>query len=532
MNSLSAAPLFKISLAVLTGVLMTTISWTSIACCLGLLTLFFLLLVILNQNPLVSKIEISHLIGILLIWGAMGFLRGSWQASQPTESDRILESINCQEVVLRGILMRPVKHSDWGSKAQMEIEAYFEGKHWKPVKGKLIAYLGSELEPGVGDTLCMKGKLSTLFSQYPAYLQHLKTLGFQHSLHVEQAVVVGKGYSLTAISYRLQQQAVQRLDSVISEPRVKGLAHAMFLGEKRELSYEQKKAFAASGASHVLAISGLHVGIIFLLLNVLLKGLLHFAYGRQIRALLILGILLAYMFLTGASPAVCRATLMLGIILVFQFYRARYSRLNVLGLAALIQIWIDPTVVTQIGFQLSYTAVLGIILLMPWFESSFKADNSFLSKIYGWIGISLVATCATTPLVLFYFGQFPSYFLLTNVIISCFVSLLVMLGFLTVLLAGVPVVGELLGRLSTRLLELLDFTCLEISRLPNAVLDIHNWEIQSMGVLLFQLILASVFLCLPKIKRLFILKYFYHEHTKQPQFAGVHQPVVTSHLGS
>ena len=203
------------------------------------------------------------------------------------------------------------------------------------------------------------------------------------------------------------------------------------------------------------------------------------------------------MVMTGASPAVVRAVMMLGSVLVFRLFYARYQLLNVVSLAALIQVLHNPGVIKEVGFQLSYAAVLGIVFLLPYFEKQYKTKHRWLGLIYGWIAVSLVATLATAPLIIYYFGQFPTYFLLTNLLISGFLPLLMGLGFLTVLLAGVPMAGAILGGMVEFLLHILATICTEIAALPFAVIENFSLSEKGLPALFLQVGIALLFLFAP-----------------------------------
>jgi competence protein ComEC len=499
MNSLQQAPLFKISLACGAGIFLADKMSSALLWLLPLSALALLYLVVKEKRLPILSTERLAMLCILLGMIGLGALRH--QASLgPTRTGLPLETYNCQPVILLGQVVAPIKSTPWGRKAQVKAIAVRQDSQWQAVAGKVMLYLDAAQAPQLMqyDTLCFAGSLRTLYSRYPGYLTYLQNRGVEHSARAERVQVGGGPVTLQALAYRWQQRAVHSLRRVIDDAAVQGLAEAMFLGEKRGLTQQQREAFAAAGASHVLAISGLHVGLIFALLNWLLTQLLRLPQGRRWRAGLILVVLLTYLFLTGAAPAVSRATLMLSLVLVLRMCFQRFDRLNLVAAAAMIQMMISPTVIFEIGFQLSYAAVLGIVLMLPCFERCFEARAGILMKLYAVIGVSLVATLATAPLVIVYFGQFPTYFLLTNLLISLFVSALVMLGFLTVVLSACPLLGELLGACCTRLLRLLDVICQGIADLPHAVIDAFSWREQGLALLALQLLLALIVLTAPR----------------------------------
>jgi competence protein ComEC len=502
MKTLQQAPLFKLSLACGAGIYLAAevsqaFAWLLIPAGLGLLWL-----IRQDRRGPIRQTERAAALCILIGMLGVGALRQQSGQEQPL-SALPLETFNCQPVILLGEVSAPIKTTPWGRKAQVKAIAVEQDSQWQAVHGHLMLYLDAGQAAGLmqHDTLCFAGDLRSLYSRYPGYLEYLQSRGVYHSARAKRVQLGGRPSTLASVSYRWQQVAVRGLDRVIDDAKVQGLAEAMFLGEKRKLAHEQREVFAVAGASHILAISGLHVGLIFTLLQWLLTPMLRLPHGKRMRSGVILLVLLAYMVLTGAAPAVSRATLMLSLLLLLRMCYQRFDRLNVVAAAALIQMMVDPGVVFEVGFQLSYAAVLGIVLMLPAFERQFEARPGLMSKLYGIIGVSLVATLATAPLVVFYFGQFPTYFLITNLLISLFASVLVMVGFLTVVLSACPLVGELLGVFCTRLLQLLDLICGSIAELPHAVIDKFSWQEKGLPLLALQLLLTLVVLSAPRWMR-------------------------------
>lgn len=192
-----------------------------------------------------------------------------------------------------------------------------------------------------------------------------------------------------------------------------GILKALLLGEKGDLSTEIKDQFANAGAMHLLAVSGLHIGIIAFLLLFLFEQFPRVLSSLTAHILVVI-ILWIYAILTGLSPSVTRAVLMFSLLILSRLATGQYDPVNILFFSAFIVVSIDPLVIYDIGFQLSYLAVLGIFI----FQHRFVALIPFRSKALNWfwqgtcIGIS--AQLATAPLSLYYFHQFPNYFVLSN----------------------------------------------------------------------------------------------------------------------
>ena len=231
---------------------------------------------------------------------------------------------------------------------------------------------------------------------------------------------------------------------------------ALTLGYKDDLNKEVIGDFRRSGAAHILAVSGLHTGLVYAILLFLLTGGGRWKplYEQRGRRCLISGVcivcLWGYAYLTGLTPSVVRSVIMFTLAEVaHMLYRNRLS-LNVVFLSAAIILAFRPTDLFSVIFQLSYAAVIMIVLCSPLFSfpALYKIQPQPLFKgvqyVWGLISVSVAAQLGTLPLTLFYFHQMSNYFLLTNLIIIPLAGILVPLGFATLIFGGVPYVGDAL----------------------------------------------------------------------------------------
>lgn len=235
-----------------------------------------------------------------------------------------------------------------------------------------------------------------------------------------------------------------------------GTISALTLGYKGDLNKEVIGNFRRSGAAHILAVSGLHTGIIYAILLYLLTcfkqrvPLYEERFKRCLISSLCIVCLWAYAYLTGLTPSVVRSAIMFSLAEVaHMLYRERFS-LNVVFFSAAINLAFRPTDLFSVSFQLSYAAVIAIVLASPLFSfpALYKIRPQTLGKtvryVYGLVTVSLAAQLGTLPLTLYYFHQMSNYFLLTNMIVIPLASLLVPLGFATLVFGGVPYVGDAL----------------------------------------------------------------------------------------
>ena len=192
---------------------------------------------------------------------------------------------------------------------------------------------------------------------------------------------------------------------------------AVTLGYKAYLSDDIKEAFRASGTAHLLAVSGLHTGVIYLLLSLLLSFLGNRGTGFLIRQWVIILMLWSYAFLAGLSPSVIRAVIMLSLNCVARMKRMKGFSTNTLAAAALLILIFHPASLFDISFQMSFGAVFSILWFQPRLATLFRPVKRAASYIWNLMTLSLSAQLGLFPLVLYYFGSFPTWFFLSNLLL-------------------------------------------------------------------------------------------------------------------
>ncbi|MEQ8323493.1 MAG: ComEC/Rec2 family competence protein [Vicingaceae bacterium] len=208
----------------------------------------------------------------------------------------------------------------------------------------------------------------------------------------------------------------------------KALLKALVLGNKSALGTEMKEAFARSGIMHLLAVSGLHVGIVFLFIKGILDIMQYiFRYSFNVLGISVIAVWI-YAGITGFSASVVRASLMLSFYLLSLKLKRRSHGLSLLCLSAFLALSLDPDLLWDLGFQLSYVAVCGILLAYPILRSIFNPSSKILKYLWSLISLSLAAQICTFPIASHNFGMFPTYFLLGNIVAMPIAALLLGTG--------------------------------------------------------------------------------------------------------
>ena len=256
------------------------------------------------------------------------------------------------------------------------------------------------------------------------YRRYLETHGFTGRTFIaswkwQKAEISLKGLSRlerTRLFFlRLRHRLLTRLDSMEAERDAQGVVAAMALGDKSALTQDLKDIYAVTGASHVLALSGLHLGIIYSLLSLLLGGRKLITHHCSLFT--IIGIW-AYVFLVGMPVSVVRAALMLSLYALLSLGHRDKMSVNTLAFAAIVLLMLNPLSLFDVGFQMSFMAVLSIIVWVPLLMGVFSADYLQTHRIVRWIwamvAVSVAAQMGVAPLIAYYFGRFSPWFLLTN----------------------------------------------------------------------------------------------------------------------
>lgn len=229
-----------------------------------------------------------------------------------------------------------------------------------------------------------------------------------------------------ALGLRANQVAIYR--KLIKNNDAFAVATTLILGYKTDLSVETLDIYSKTGTVHVLSVSGMHVGLIYVVLN----WLLFFLNGKQIlrafKTIIILSLIWFYTLLTGFSPSVLRAAVMISVFITAKLLSKNINSYNVLAFAAFSLLLYNPFLIWDVGFQLSFLAVFGLIYLQPKIKNILPLKSLWLAKAWDAIAMSLAAQLATYPFSVYYFHQFPVYFLLSNLFIMVPAALIMYLG--------------------------------------------------------------------------------------------------------
>lgn len=378
----------------------------------------------------------AALLAAVSIGGLLGF--HAWHPTLPPEGECVVTGVIVQEIHLRGdgqvqTILTDVTVNGERLGADAYWTYYLDEDEPLPellVPGERIAFVGKVYHPG--------GRTAPGGFDFREYL-------LQRGVHIgvygaEELTAADGPFHLKGAAAYVRHILTLRLMDVMGE-EAGAVAAAMLLGTRDYLYEEDTEAFRRLGVAHILSISGYHVGVLAAMLSMLLKP---FRLSRRTRALLCGGVLAAYCILTGGSAPVIRATLLF---LLHETGRLRHRQnlpLHLLCLSAALQLIFSPPLLTSASFQLTYSAMLGLLILLPALKRlpGLRRENVLTEGLCA----SIAAQLGILPVQLYWFGEIPLLGLVLNIAVMSLTSGVMALYWLTLALLGVPGLNILMGR--------------------------------------------------------------------------------------
>ena len=268
---------------------------------------------------------------------------------------------------------------------------------------------------------------------------------------------------LIILAERCGARLGQSIDALpFSDPVTNAVIKALLTGERHGIPHEITSVFRESGASHILALSGFHLGIIYAIVKTLLGILGNKKDAATVRSCITMAICGFYTLATGAGPSIVRALLFVILHETAGLLHRHHSTASVLFAALIIQLTVSPTSITSVGFQLSYAAMAGIAFIYPRLKESWPGnpmDDGRMTKAVRWVwnsaAMSISCQITTAPLVWVHFHSFPQHFLLTNLLALPLTGLIIPVGICTIVLHAAGICSDLLTSLTEGLVNLL-----------------------------------------------------------------------------
>lgn len=397
------------------------------------------------------------------------------------KNDYYIHHVHDEYFLMVKLLDAPVS-KEKSVKVLVNVFAVYNDSVFKNTSGKLLLYLQKDSlaeQLKVDDELCLSGAPNAVSStknpfefDYRKYLSH-------HQIHIQQYVKPNEwklttrpeSHSFIGFFISIREDMLNILKSYNIDEREYAVLSALVLGKTTEMDGELLNAYASAGVIHVLAVSGLHVALIYIILAPLLKLIFPKNKRKLVKSIVPILMLWMYAGVTGFSPSVLRAALMFTCFILAENYQKENNIYNTLCSSALILLCYQPYMLMEVGFQLSYLAVLGIVVMQKPMVNLLYFENKLLRWAWKLTAVSLSAQITTLPLTLYYFHQFPTYCLVANLMVIPLSTVVLYVALSFFALAWWCQAAELLANISALLTRVMNDLMVFIDLLPGSVIQ-------------------------------------------------------------
>ena len=505
MNFWNPLPLFRLLIPLILGVFCSIFLSVDSEIFTPLLAFFFLLfLLMIFFKRTTNKYRNRWMFGFsvyLLLFAFSLFITAHYQNIDKENHFSNFESDYCIAKLSEDAIEK-----EKSVKIEVEVIAVQKDSFIQNTIGNAILYLEKDtnaINLQYGDQIVVKSNWKAIDGPTnPAQFDYKKFLANSDIFHQQYLTNMHwkmfekqKGFSVRATAFLWQKHLLDVLKSHHFEQQELAVSSALLLGYKDMLDRDTILTYSSSGAMHVLAVSGLHVGIIYLVLSSLLFFFDKIKCGNYMKAFLLVLALWAYAFLTGLSPSVLRAATMFSFVTIGSSLKRQTNIYNTLAASAFVLILYNPYIILKVGFQLSYLAVLGIVYLQPKLYNLYRTSNWLLDKIWVITTVSIAAQLATFPLGMYYFHQFPNYFLLSNLFVIPLATFIINGGILLFVVSTIPIIPNYIAWVVNKMLLFLNFSVEWVDSLPFSLtlgISISAFETLLIYLLIFLFIPAIV----------------------------------------
>ena len=396
------------------------------------------------------------------------------------------------------------KQNSWKMEAEV-VAVQHHDNHWKKRTGKVLLYFSKkafDTPYEYGNVLLIEGSPQLLSEPAnPGEFDYKRFLTFrkiyhQHFLRNGDALHIGHQPPNRVMEYSIRARvwAGEALKKNIKGEREHATASALVLGVTDGLDNELIGAYAATGSLHVLSVSGLHVGIIYWLILLVLKPLNKTTPGKWTLAIFSIAVLWGYAFVTGLSPSVLRAVTMFSFVALARPWSQRTNIYNTMAASAFCLLLYEPYLIMSVGFQLSYLAVIGIVYLQPVLSRLWEPRNWLWENIWQITCVSIAAQVATFALGLLYFHQFPVYFLFSNLFVIPASFIVLVSGIVLIMSSVIHSLAGLVGVALEWTIKILNYGVFEMEALPFSLIDNVYMTTFQCWLLIAAIVFAAVFI--------------------------------------
>ncbi|MGC4234763.1 MAG: ComEC/Rec2 family competence protein [Niabella sp.] len=406
-----------------------------------------------------------------------------------------------QGEILVATLKEPLVAKEKSYKATAAVTYIMDSAGRRPSSGNIIIYFkkdSSIRNLKAGARLLFKKPLQEIrntgnpgsfnFRQYALFN------GITHQVYLtrnDYIILPGKDIAVWKdLLLKAREYVLHTIKANIKGKKEQGLAEAMLIGYRDDLDKDLLQSYTNTGVVHVIAVSGMHLSLLYWIISLLLRPLLKKRSARWLYAILVLCILWGFSFIAGGAASVVRAAVMFSFITIGKLINRNASVYNILVTSAFCQLVYNPYWLWDVGFQLSYIAVLSIIIFYKPVYSLLYIKNPMLNKVWQLAAVSIAAQILTTPLSIYYFHQFPVYFLLANMVVVPVSSVVLVGTLILVMVAPVKILAAITGALLNALIWWLNTFIERMETFPFALWE--GLQINVFQAVLMLLIIAGL----------------------------------------
>lgn len=470
-----------------------------------LFSIFFLILLFaifkLSRNYALNKIW-GVLVSLVLFFSGMQLVS--------FKQKNVFDFGNSEHLIIATVIEQ-AQEKENSIKTTLRIDCFQDSLFWHRNKSKVLCYFQKDslsLGLNLGDQIIAKTYLNEIVHSgnpytfnYKEYLKYQEVYTQCYIKTNDYKVIAHhKGSKIRILSNKTRQHLLE----IYQKNQITGnefaVLSALTLGYKSELTPELKESFSTSGAMHILAVSGLHVGIIFIILCKLLFFLQKTRYGRIPQSLIIIFVLFFYAFLTGLSDSVLRATIMFTFISIGRMFTRQMNIYNSISASAFLLLVINPYSIMNVGFQLSYAAVISIVFFQSKIYSILNVNNQILDYIWQLVSVAIAAQLGTFPITIYYFDQFPLYFILSNILIIPLATIVVYGAIILFAFSFSGTLSVIISKFLNLVTFILNKSVDFIEQLPFSKLDQLRIDLNSMYILLILIFSFSFFMITKRLR--------------------------------
>jgi competence protein ComEC len=408
------------------------------------------------------------------------FLLGIFLTDKDLEVPANSLNESSQPVEVVGTIREPPEEKAKSVQCYMNVEEAREGEKLVHCKDKVLIYFQKDSSAKTlkaGDVIIFKSifnKIKSSGNPYEFdYKRYMAFQGIRLSGYVDarswKYLFSGHLPVFKKWAYYLRSKLLAIFPDLGMKGDELGVASALIVGDKANLDNEIKRAYVASGTMHILAVSGMHVALLYWVLNACLFFLDRLKHGKYLKLIILLLAVWLYAMITGLSGSVLRAAAMITFVIVGNSFSRNVNIFNSLAASAFVLLLFNPFNLTDVGFQLSYVAVISIVTFYPLIYERIEIQNWFGNQLWSITAVTIAAQIVTTPLSLYYFHQFPNLFLVSNIIMIPLSTVIMYMAMTLIPFSGWGWMMGWLGKVFNSLVWLLNKVVLTIEGLPFAL---------------------------------------------------------------